>query len=89
MVTHVGYGCYSDLHCQILTLSCKIHALDWTKERRPITRRKLVHEVARKLDRYLHDMAVRPRRSVFNFRITHQHTAETTFGYLDRKSVGD
>jgi len=37
--------------------SCQIHALDWNRKRRPITRSKLAHEIARKLERYLHDMA--------------------------------
>ena len=37
----------------------KIHALNWTRNRLPIRRSKLVHEVARKLERYLNRMAVR------------------------------
>ena len=54
------YDCYPGLSCYILlTASYKIHALDWTRKRRPITRGKLAHEVARRLERYLRDMDVR------------------------------
>ena len=37
----------------------QIYTQDWTKARRPITRSKLAHEVARKVDRYLTQMSVR------------------------------
>ena len=37
----------------------KIHALNWTRSRKPIPRSKLAHEVARKVERYLTRMAVR------------------------------
>ena len=36
--------------------------LNWTKKRTPIPRKKLAHEVAKKVDRYLTRMAVRPDR---------------------------
>ena len=63
-VALVRYNFYSGLYCYILTASCKIHALNWTRKRRPITRGKLAHEVARKLERYFHDMAVRPHQCI-------------------------
>lgn len=40
--------------------STQISTLDWTKDRRPITRSKLAYEVAKQLDRYLKSMADRP-----------------------------
>ena len=81
-VARARYDYSSGLCCHILTASCKIHALDWTRKRRPITRSKLAHEIARKLERYLHDMAVRPHRSIFNLGTTHRHTTEINSGYI-------
>jgi len=35
----------------------QIHALNWTKDRRPVKRGKLAYEIAKRLKRYLHSMA--------------------------------
>ena len=53
------------LCCHILTTRCKIHALNWTRSRKPIQRSKLAHEVARKVERYLNRMTVRSYLSEF------------------------
>ena len=47
------------LCCHMLITSRKIHALNWTRSRKPIQRSKLAHEVARRVERYLNRMAVR------------------------------
>ena len=47
------------LCCHMLITRRKIHALNWTKNRLPILRSKLAHEVARKLEGYLNRMIVR------------------------------
>ena len=47
------------LCCHMLTTRPKIHALNWTRSRKPIQRSKLAYEVARKVERYLDYMAVR------------------------------
>jgi len=64
------------LYFHVLTTRWKINTLDWTRKRLPITRRKLAHEVARRLERYLCYMSVRSYRDRFNFRIAHQHNIE-------------
>ena len=46
-------------HHHPLTIKWKISVLDWTKDRLPITRSKLAHEVAKKLQLYLDNIAVR------------------------------
>lgn len=55
----------------------KIHMLDWTKTRAPITRRKLAHEVARKVHRYLTHMVVRSNSDGF-FAVAHKCTQRST-----------
>lgn len=64
------------LRCHILTSRWKIHALDWTRKRQPITRSKLAHEVSKKLERYLRQMAVRSHCNQFNLTVVHQHITE-------------
>jgi hypothetical protein len=45
--------------CHTLTPKWKIHVLDWTRNRQPIKRSKLAHDVAKKLEQYLNHIAVR------------------------------
>jgi len=47
------------LCCHMLTVRWKLHALNWTRNRLPIQRSKLAHEVARKVEQYLTRMVVR------------------------------
>ena len=68
------------LYFHVLTARGKINTLNWTRKRLPITRSKLAHEVARKLERYLDHMAVRSYRDRFNIRVTHQHNIEIHSG---------
>ena len=55
----------------MLTMRRKIHALNWTRNRLPIPRRKLAHEVAKKLERYLNRMAVRLDHDEIGFMVAH------------------
>jgi len=68
------------LGCHALTSWWKIHAQDWTRKRKPITRSKLAHEVAKKLEQYLRQIAVRSHRNQFNFTVAHWHITETRPG---------
>jgi len=65
----------------------KIHVLDWTKDRLPITRSKLAHEVAKQVERYLNCIAVRSCFDVINFATTHHRVVETYFGRIRQGSV--
>lgn len=68
------------LRCHVLTSWWKIHTRDWTKQNLPITRSKLAHEVAKKLEQYLRQTAVRSHRNQFNFAVAHWHITETYSG---------
>ena len=46
-------------HRQMLIMRRKIHVLGWARSRLPITRSKLAHEIAKKVQRYLTTIAVR------------------------------
>lgn len=70
------------LYFRVLTVRGKINILDWTRKRLPITRSKLAHEVARKLERYLDYMAVRSYRDRFNVGVAHQHNIEIHSGWI-------
>ena len=60
----------------MLTSRRKIHVLDWTRNRLPITRSKLAHEVAKKLERYLNLMAVRSCHNGVDFAVAHNDIVE-------------
>jgi len=70
------------LYCHVLTTRGKINTLNWTRKRQPITRRKLAYEVAKRLEQYLFDMAVRSYRDWFNFRVPHQYNVEICSGWI-------
>ena len=61
----------------MLTIKRKIHMLNWKKKRTPIPRKKLAHEVAKKVHRYLTLMAVRPY-SDKHFLVPHKRTQRIT-----------
>jgi len=77
------------LYCHMLTTRLKIHALNWTRNRVPIQRSKLAHEVAKKVDRYLNHMDVRLYRNETGFTVTHDPLAEDCSGRVRRRSVED
>ena len=60
----------------MLTAKSKIHMLDWTKARKPISHSKLAHEIARKLDRYLTHMTVRSYHHQIYFTDVHSYIIE-------------
>jgi len=70
------------LHCHILITRWKIHALNWTRNREPIPRSKLAHEVARKLERYLSRMTVRLYHDEIGFTATHERLVEDYSGRI-------
>jgi len=74
---------------RILTTKWKIHALNWTRNRVPIPRSKLAHEVARKLERYLNRMAVRLYRDGTSLTVAHERLAGGYSGRICRRSVED
>lgn len=75
--------------CRVLTTRRKVHALNWTRNPLPISRSKLVHEVSKKLNRYLNDMAVRSHPVGTNLAIAHKCTVDGYSGWIYRGSVGD
>lgn len=77
------------LYCRVLTARWKIHVLDWTRKRSPITRGKLAYEIAKKLERYLRYMAVRSYHNPFDFDVAYQGIIEICSGWISRKSVDD
>ena len=60
----------------MLTTTRKIHTLNWTRNRLPISRSKLAQEVAKKLERYLNHMAVRSCHDEIDFTIAYKHIVE-------------
>ena len=78
----------NQLSYQVLIARWKIHVLDWTKNRLPIKRSKLAHEVAKKVERYLDCIAVCSRFDVINFTAAHYCVVvETYFGWIRGGSV--
>ena len=73
----------------MLTTRRKIHTLDWTRSRAPIKRSKLAHEVARKLKRYLIQMAVRSQLTMIDFTVAHKYIVEYYPGRVYRRSMED
>jgi len=67
----------------------KIPTRNWTKNRRPILRSKLVYEVARKVERYLNHMAVRSHPAEANLTFAHEYTVGDHSGRTYRRSVED
>ena len=67
----------------------QIHAMNWTRNREPIPRSKLAHDVARKLERYLNRMAVSLYHDEANITVTHESFVEDRPGRICRGSVED
>lgn len=78
----------NQLSNQVLSTRWKIHVLDWTKNRQPITRSKLAYEVAKQVQRYLNQcITVRSCFDVINFATTHHRRLEIYFGWIRRGAV--
>jgi len=73
-------------HSQALIMWWKIHVLGWARNRLPITRSKLSHEVAKKVERYLASVAVRSSFNRADF-TAHDRTVESSFEWIRRGSM--
>jgi len=60
----------------------KIHVLDWTRNPLPITRSKLSHEIAKKVERYLNYITVGLCFDGINIVAAHIWIVELCFGRI-------